>query len=179
MSAAFDPAQVIREHAGFVWRVLRHLGAPEEQLDDLCQEVFLVVLQKLPTFEGRSSLRTWMYGICRNIAQRARDERKKQREVPTLAMPESGQPATQDRELWLKQAYAHLISALDSLDHEQRTVFVLFEIEELPMEEIALAQDAAITTCYSRLQIARSKIEAELRRRQQRSAFQLIRGGAR
>lgn len=119
------------------------------------------------------------YGICRNVAQRARDEQKKLCEVPTLDFPEPSHPATQDRELWLKQAYAQLVAALDGLDHDQRAVFVLYEIEDLPMEEIAEALQAPLTTCYSRLQAARRKIEAALRRSQQRSSFQLIRGGAR
>jgi RNA polymerase sigma-70 factor (ECF subfamily) len=179
MSAAIEPAAVIREHASFVWRVLRHLGVADQHLDDLCQEVFLVVLRQLATFEGRSSLRTWIYGICRNVTLRARSERKQLREVPTLTLPDLAEPATQDRELWLKQAYTQLLAALDTLDLDQRSVFVLYELEELPMEEIAAALGAPLTTCYSRLLAARTKIEALLRRNQQRVTFQVLRGGMR
>ena len=172
-----DPAAVIREHSDFVWRVLRHLGLPESQLEDTSQEVFLIVLRQLAQFEARSSLRTWIYGICRNVAQRIR-MRQRREEISTEPTEPSAAP-TQDRELWLKQAHAQLIAALDTLDPDQRAVFVLYEIEELPMEEIAAGQAAPITTCYSRLQVARSKIEAALRRREQRGSFQLLKGGGR
>lgn len=132
-----DPSTVIREHAGFVWRVLRHHGVDEAQLEDLCQEVFVIVLRQLASFEERSSLRTWLFGICRNVAQRARQNRRSLRETPSAALPEESAPATQDRELWLKQAHAQLVRALEALDEDQRSVFVLYEIEEMPMEEIA------------------------------------------
>jgi RNA polymerase sigma-70 factor (ECF subfamily) len=160
-----DPAIVIREHAPFVWRVLRHLGVSEEQLEDVSQEVFLVVFQKLSDYEARSSLRTWIYGICRNVAAAARRRRFGQREVSGLALPEPGEPALQDHALWLKQAHAQLVQALDALDRDQRAIFILYEIEELSMEEIASALGAPVTTCYSRLAAARSKLESLLRRK--------------
>ena len=80
-----DPArvavnpQIFREYAPFVWRGLRRLGVPECDVEDVCQEVFVVVHRKLGDFEGRSSLRTWIYGICARTASafvpsmRARD----------------------------------------------------------------------------------------------------------
>lgn len=173
-----DPAAVIREHATFVWRVLRHLGVRREQLEDVSQEVFLVVLRQLPAFEGRSSLRTWIYGICRNIAQRARRRDDASRMACADALPEPSEPASQDRHVWLKQANEQLVRALDGLDSDQRMVFLLFEIEGLPMEEIASALRAPVTTCYSRLAVARRKLEAALRRRE-RSALQMVKGGAR
>lgn len=175
---ALDPALVIREHAPFVWRVLRHLGIATDQLDDLSQEVFLVVLRQLPTFEGRSSLRTWIYGICRNVAQRARARARELRTPDSSELPEPSEPASQDRELWLKQAHACLVRALDTLDADQRAVFLLYELEELPMEEIATALEAPLTTCYSRLTAARRKVETALRRRE-RVALHMIKGGAR
>jgi RNA polymerase sigma-70 factor (ECF subfamily) len=172
-----DAAAVIHEHAAFVWRVLRHLGVAETQLPDVSQEVFVVLLAKLPEFEGRSSLRTWIFGICRKVAAGARRSRPARNELLGVELVERGEPASQDRELWLKQAHAQLVEALDCLDEEQRSVFVLYEIEELTMEEIATAAGAPLTTCYSRLQAARSKLETLLRRKEQR--LRLLHGGAR
>src|SRR5687768_11748421 len=68
--------QVFDEHAAYVWRALRHLGVPDSELDDYCQEVFLVVHRQLATFEGRSKLRTWIYGICLRVAS---DRRRRAR----------------------------------------------------------------------------------------------------
>ena len=163
---ALGPEQVIREHAAFVWRVLRHLGVVEAQLDDLSQQVFLIVLRQIHTFQGHSSLRTWIFGICRNVAQQARRDGALLRELPTAHLPEVGTPPTQENALWLKQAHLQLIAALSKLSDEQRSVFVLYEIEELPMEEIAAMCQTPLTTCYSRLAAARAKVESELRRKQ-------------
>jgi RNA polymerase sigma-70 factor (ECF subfamily) len=164
-------ASIIAEHSSFVWRVLLHLGVPESKLEDLSQEVFLVVIRRLDGFEERSSLRTWLYGICRNLAAAARRDRHLRAEVLSDELPESVVQPAQEGALWIKQAHARLLEALDTLDEEQRQVFVLYEIEELSMEEIAEASGAPPSTCYSRLYTAREKIRAELCRRSNRSAL--------
>src|SRR5688572_4381310 len=56
------------QHAAFVTRVLRRFGVAEADAADACQEVFLVVLRKLPEFEGRAAHRTWLYRICVCVA---------------------------------------------------------------------------------------------------------------
>jgi RNA polymerase sigma-70 factor (ECF subfamily) len=164
-----DPATLMREHAGFVWRVLRHHGVREDQIEDASQEVFLVVFRRLAEFEGRSSLRTWIYGICRHVAWAVQRKASERREVATGAPPDNIAPPSQDTELWVKQAHVQLQAALETLGEEQRTVFVLYEIEELSIEEIAQAVGARASTCYSRLYAARSKVQA-LMRRQERAA---------
>ncbi len=174
----FDADSVIREYAPFVWRVLLHLGVPESQLEDVSQEVLMVICRKLATFEARSSLRTWIYGICRNTAKVAVRQHAEQREVLGMDLHEQAEPAPQDRTLWLKQAHAELVHVLSTLDEEQRTVFVLYEIEDVSMEEIACLLGAPLTTCYSRLHIARSKIELAMRRRK-RQRMRIVSGGFR
>ena len=171
-----EAAALIREHADFAWRVLRHLGVAEAQLEDLSQEVFLIVLRQLPMFEGRSSVRTWIFGICRNVARRAHDQGRLLRELASAQLPERALPATQDHELWLKQAHARLIALLDALDTEQRTVFILYELEDVAMDEIASLLAAPLTTCYSRLASARARIEAGLRRQERSVELKLSKG---
>ena len=51
-------------HLSFVWNGVRRLGVPESAIEDVVQEVFLVVHRKLGEFEGRSSMRTWLFGIA-------------------------------------------------------------------------------------------------------------------
>lgn len=158
-------AALIVEHSPFVWRVLTHLGVPRHRLEDACQEVFVNVLDKLPTFEERSALSTWLYGICRNVAHTERRRDRTATEIPTADLPESVAQPAQEGEVWIKQAHARLVHALSLLDEDERQVFVLFEIEELSMEEIAQSTQVPLRTCYSRLTAARDKVRAELRRR--------------
>lgn len=54
-------------------------------------------------------------------------------------------------------------TALDCLDENQRMVFVLFELEQLEMQEIADAMQAPLTTCYSRVAAARNKVRSRIR----------------
>lgn len=156
-------SELVAEYSGFVWRALVHLGVRDEQLKDLSQEVFLVATRKLGEFEGRSSVRTWLYGICRNLAA---DARRRDALIPERVdeLPESIVMPAQEGALWAKRAHAQLVRALDTLDDEPRLVFILFEIEQLTMEEIAEATGAPLRTCYSRLTVARERVAAQLRR---------------
>src|SRR5688572_3707497 len=56
------------EHVCFVWRSLRLLGVAPEHLEDAVQDTFAVVARQLSSFEGRSSLATWLFGISQRVA---------------------------------------------------------------------------------------------------------------
>jgi RNA polymerase sigma-70 factor, ECF subfamily len=153
----------VLEHAPFVWRVLIHLGVPEQRLEDAAQEVFLVALSG--NFQGRSSVRTFLYGVCKNVAFSERRRYREDTELATDELPESVVQPAQEGQLWIKRAHALLVRALGQLDEDQRQVFVLFEVEQLSMDEIAASMGAPLSTCYSRLHAARERVQAELRRR--------------
>ncbi|HWZ90820.1 MAG TPA: sigma factor, partial [Polyangiaceae bacterium] len=60
--------EVYLAHFDFVWGALRRLGVREQDAHDVTQKVFIVVYLKLPAFEHRSSLRTWLFRVCLNAA---------------------------------------------------------------------------------------------------------------
>src|SRR5579859_7717464 len=62
-------AEVYEDYFSFVWRSARRLGAPEASVDDVVQEAFVVVYRRLSQFEGRSSLKTWLFGIVLNVVR--------------------------------------------------------------------------------------------------------------
>ena len=163
-AAAPSFERVFHDHAPFVWRALRRLGVHEADVEDVCQEVFLVVHRRLADFEGRSSLRTWIYGICVRSASDWRRKPHRSREAPVDPLPEPRIPAPQHEELERRRAVEALDRALDRLDEAHRAVFVLYEIEGLSMNEIAEALGCPLQTGYSRLHAARRQIEATLRR---------------
>src|SRR5687768_15277156 len=70
MPASFD--EIYRAHFGFVWRTLRALGVPSAALDDGAQEVFVVVHRRLAEFEGRASVKSWLFAIARGVAANQR-----------------------------------------------------------------------------------------------------------
>jgi RNA polymerase sigma-70 factor (ECF subfamily) len=146
-------------HAPFVYRILRRLGVPRADRDDLLQEVFFIVHRKLHEYDGRASFRAWLYGICvRTVStyrRSARVRRQESREYSDVEERES--EAALDPELTAesRRACAELEALLGRLDDEKRTVFVLYELEELPMVEVAQAVGCPLQTAYSRLHAAR------------------------
>jgi RNA polymerase sigma-70 factor (ECF subfamily) len=154
-------ATVVEQHADFVWRSLRRLGVTQSQADDATQEVFIVAAQKLERIElGRE--RAFLYGVAMNVAAHARRARARSREVAgeeeTLAAPDKAP----DPEMRLAdaQARAQLDRVLDALSEELRAVFVLFELEELTMIDIARLLDMPAGTVASRLRRAREEFHA-------------------
>lgn len=155
---------LFRDYGAFAWRVLRRLGVAERDVDDVCQEVFVIVHRRLPSFEERSSAQSWLYGICVRTAADYRKRAVHRREVTVEEPYERAIDPSQESDAALREARATLDRILDSLDDDRRAVFVLFEIEELPMTEVAFAVGCPLQTAYSRLHAARRDVEAAMHR---------------
>lgn len=152
-----------RTHHAFVWRCVRRLGVPAAELDDVVQEVFLVAHRERDRFEGRSSIKTWLYGVAVNRARmhhRSRARRAQRRQeggALVVAKPPS--------DLATRHAAVDLLDRLvSSLDAEKRQVFVLIELEDVPAKEVAAQLDISVNTVHSRLRLARRRITMEVRR---------------
>ncbi|MBX3199528.1 MAG: sigma-70 family RNA polymerase sigma factor [Labilithrix sp.] len=164
-----DPGAIFREHGRYVYSALRSLGVQTADLEDVYQEVFMVVHRKLDSYEDRGSLRAWVYGICVRVALHARRRRGREREIEIDAFAEPIDPKTPAEHLSEQQGRRILYSILDKLDDDKRAVFVLYELEELTMPEIAQSLDCNVQTAYSRLRAARAAVaEAIARFRQQK-----------
>lgn len=159
-----DTTTIFREHAPFVWRVVRRLGVAESDTADVCQEVFVVIHRRLAEFEGRSSVRTWVYGICVRAASDYRRRVSRRRETVTDDVPEAATEPRQDVALSMREARARLDRVLDELDDDKRAVFVLYEIEELTMADVASAVGCPLQTAYSRLHAARAQVQESIQR---------------
>lgn len=156
-------AEAYETHFDFVWRSARRLGVPEASTDDVVQDVFMTVYRRFDEFEGRSLLRTWIFGILRHTV---RDLQRSQRRKPTEALshePESREGAP-DEAAAQRQGTRLLHEVLQSLDQDQREIFVLAELEQMSAPEIGLALEMNVNTVYSRLRAARQGFEAALKR---------------
>lgn len=155
--------RIFDEHAAFLWRTLRHLGVRERDLEDVCQDVFLVAHRRLGSFRGESSLRTWLYGIAVRLASEHRRRAHVRREIPTseppVLEPAYANPAPIER----SELRVLLNGILDQLDEEKRTVFVLYEIEDLDMKDVAEVVGCPLQTAYSRLHAARRIVANAIR----------------
>jgi RNA polymerase sigma-70 factor (ECF subfamily) len=162
--APLTAAALFHEHGEFVWRLIRRLGVANADADDVCQEVFVTVHRRLSQFEGRSSPRTWVCGIAVRVASDHRKRAVARRESAPEHLPEPTIGAHQEDDLAMREARALLDRLLGTLDDDKRAVFVLYEIEELSMSDVARAIGCPLQTAYSRLHAARRDVEAALRR---------------
>jgi len=162
---------VVRLYAPFIGRSLRYLGIGDGDVEDAAQEVFVVVHRRLDDFEGRSSLQTWLYGICVRIAHAYRRQASTRKERVMDEPPAPSIPPPQDDDMQRQEARHRLQRILEELDEAKRSVFVLYEIEQLSMKEVAEALGCPLQTAYSRHQAARKHVLAafERQRRQEES----------
>jgi RNA polymerase sigma-70 factor (ECF subfamily) len=152
-------------HGPFAWRVLRRLGVREADVDDACQEVFVTVHRRLPEYEPRAaSPRAWLYAICVRVAADHRKRAHVRREVSSEPLPELAIAPSQEDALALREAREVLDGLLDGLDDDKRAVFVLHEVEQLAMKEVAVVLGCPLQTAYSRLHAAQRELDAAIRR---------------
>jgi RNA polymerase sigma factor (sigma-70 family) len=138
--AALTFASVYAEHAATVARWAARLGGPHADVEDITQEVFVVVSRRLDGFRADSRLSTWLFGITAKVTANER-RRRKLRQLWFRLVPNLGddQPITFDpvEELEKRQRRALFYRALDRVSERHRRALVLFELEELSVDEVA------------------------------------------
>ncbi len=161
---------LVDAHFDFIWRSLRGLGVPAGSADDAAQHVFLIAHQKLGEIApGRE--RSFLFGTALGVAANARRAGARRRELcDDDAMAVAADDAPNPEQLMeMKQARALLDDVLDAMEEDVRVVFVLFELEGVPTEEIAAMLELAKGTVASRLRRAREEFRAIARRVQARA----------
>jgi RNA polymerase sigma-70 factor, ECF subfamily len=161
MTAAHSLSTVYRQHHAFVWRTLRCLGVTDAAVDDAVQDVFVVAHRKLDAFEGRSTLRTWLYEIARRVAWRHR-QRAQADAARSFELPDLHAALDLDDAVARAQALEILRAFLDRLDEDKATVYVLTELGGLHGSEIAEALGINVNTVHARLRAARRELERML-----------------
>lgn len=152
-------AQALSQHFSLVWRSLRRFGVEEHAVDDAAQHVFLTLAERLPDVdEGRE--RAFLMGLCVRIAANARRLRTRSPETPSDELEQHPiQTPDPEQLLQSKQRRAALDRALDALPLDQRSVFVLFELEGFSLPEIGELLQIPLGTATSRLRRARDRFE--------------------
>jgi len=155
--ARVSVTELFRAHAPFIAKFLARLGVPPGDVDDLVQEVFLVVHRRGFVL-GDAKPTTYLASIAHRVASTARRTRARRRlsdadgALDAIVSDDPDPHARAD----VNQSLGRVGRALDALDFEKRSVFVLFEIEGLSCQEVADALEVPIGTVYSRLSAARA-----------------------
>lgn len=148
--------EMFAAHYAFVWRSLKRLGVDAASVDDAAQEVFVVATRKIDTIRVGAE-RSFLFGTAMRIASNAR--RSARRTPPTAgenAVFDVPDPAPDQVELTERRRLAERLDrTLAAMPMDLRAVFVLFEIEEMTLTEIATCLDIPRGTVASRLRRAR------------------------
>ena len=146
---------MVAAHHAFVWRSLRRLGVPDCDVDDASQQVFLVAHRRLGEIACESE-RSFLFQTALRVAADWRRAHQRRCEQPGIDLLDVPDVAASPEELTdRRRARAQLDRVLEAMPMELRVVFVLFELEEMTMSEIATLADLPAGTVASRLRRAR------------------------
>jgi RNA polymerase sigma-70 factor (ECF subfamily) len=158
--------RIIDGHYDFVWRTVRFHGVPDAGAEDAAQQVFCVLARRLGDIEPGAEL-AFLHATAMRVSSDARRALRRRPvaaddDVDTLEAP----APSPDHLLEQRRARAVLDLVLDAMPTDLRTVFVLFEIEELTVPAIAALLDLRAGTAASRLRRAREEFQSILKRKQ-------------
>ena len=153
---------LVDDHHRLVVRTLRKGGVPRDELDDEVQRTFIIVSNRLDDVR-QGSERSFLCQVARHRAFHSRRSHARRREFPSETLPEPSEPrGTPEDMAERRQMRALLDAAVESLGEALRSVFLLYELEEMDMPEIAAALGLPRGTVASRLRRAREQLRSNL-----------------
>ncbi len=153
-----DLHDIFEEHADHVGNSLRRLGVRDADVPDLAQEVFVVVHRILPDYDPERPMWPWLFGIVYRTAAAYR--RKAGREVlddGALTSERADSAENVEAAIRRQEDRSLALEAIQEIELHRRAVFVMADIDDVPVPEIARALDIPLNTAYSRLRLAREE----------------------
>lgn len=162
-------ARLVSMHEKNVYRICYRFFADENEASDAVQEVFIKVFRAIGRFEGRSSLKTWIYRIAANTCITLADKKKREKEGLLQSMlqwwssytQESPEEAVIDREIQLLNQQI-VNEKVAKLPESYRMPVILKDIEGLPLEKISEILEIPIGTVKSRINRGRRLLQESL-----------------
>jgi len=169
-SAQISPADerfraLFEEGFDYIWNTLRRLGIPPCDLEDVTHDVLLDVYRKIELYDPVRPLRPWLFAFAFRVASDFRRRAQRRRESIGEIEHVDGAPLADER-LASRQDRLLVAAALEKLDLDQRAVFVLHDLDDVAVPEIARTLGVPLNTAYSRLRAARENFVKALRRLQ-------------
>lgn len=166
-STPVDLQQLVNSHFAFIWRLLRRLGLSSADADDAAQQVFLIAGTKLSLIRPGKE-RAFLYGCALRRASKWQRALARERRSVSLETDEptelAGAGLSAEELLDQAKARSLLDTVLSQMPVSLRSVFVLYEIEQLSTLEIAELLGLPRGTVASRLRRAREDFEARVKR---------------
>ncbi|MCM3630414.1 RNA polymerase sigma factor [Paenibacillus glycanilyticus] len=154
---------LMTQYGDDVWRYAYALTNNYEQASDIAQEVFIKVHLNLSTFRGRSSFKTWLFSITRNLAINELKSNYVRRvllfgQVKSLQTTQSAEGA-----YMASQAAEEIRAIVMGLSRKLREVLLLQLEHDMSIHEMAQLLEISEGTVKSRLNRARKQVEKRWR----------------
>jgi len=157
---SFTVEGLFDDYGALVGRWAVRLGGRELEAEDVVQEVFLVVGQRLPSYRPDCRVTTWLYQITQNVVHQQR-WRLRWRRLWSFGLAGAAEVASPEplpvEHVERRESRERIHRILDQMSERSRTVLVLFEWEQLTGEEIAERLDAKVATVWVWLHRARAE----------------------
>jgi RNA polymerase sigma-70 factor (ECF subfamily) len=156
--------ELIDRHFDLASRIIRNLGIPDCDVDDLLQQAFSITADRLGDIAAGKE-RAFLIQTAIRLAASARRAHALSREIPTGDLPDVGDGQPSPEQLTFQIQTRRLLDrALADMDLDLRSVFILYEVEEMTMAEIAAVLQIPAGTVASRLRRAREDFLTRARR---------------
>ncbi len=156
-----DYRVLVERHQDAIYRFVRSMVSHRHETEDITQEVFLAAYKNLARFDDRrAKFSTWLFTIARNRAINHLRRHRERSAHESMAEPVDTSRAVDA--VVENEFLERLDRSLNALSVDQKTVFVLAEIEELSHAEIAEIERISIGTVKSRLHRAKKRLRAHL-----------------
>ena len=158
--------QLVQQHERLVVHMVSRIVNRPEDCEDICQEVFLRVYQKLPTFHFQSKLSTWIATVAyRTAINYAKKEEKHSAEALDQAMEKIHEDLDAHETLEKQAVHSYIHEQVGQLPVHYRTVLTLFHLEEMSLAEIQEVTGMPVGTIKNYLFRARKLLKVRLQKR--------------
>lgn len=162
---------LVDAHFDFIWRSLRRFGLSAADADDAAQRVFVIASRKLAQIESGKE-RAFLFASAYRVVREIRRSRARKPEAPLASEADVPDTALNPEEFADRlRSRALLEEVLSEIPMEARTIFVLFELEEMTIPQIAALLQVPVGTVASRLRRGRELFRAAALRLRARSSF--------
>lgn len=153
------PREIWRRYAPLVRRIVRRTLGPEHDVEDVVQDVFLRLFDKLPGLRDPNALRAFLVSISLRSVRYELRRRRVRRLVGLSPTPELHDLRVVATDHESRRALRRLYDLLDHMSFRERTAFVLRFIEGMELEEIAEALDVSVPTTRRAIARARDRVQ--------------------
>lgn len=175
MTQASRPSEVVfrtlfEAEFPYVCRTLERFGIARRDVPDVAHDVFLVVHAHLAEYDPQRPLRPWLFAFAFRFAAKYRARHANSGVAEELSHEIPDEAPGPDEQLASAQARALVIEALRFIEENRRAVFILHELDEQPIPDVAMALGIPLNTAYSRLRLARDEFRSAVARLQRSQA---------